>query len=483
MKVDVAIIGAGITGSCIAREVSRTNNSVVLIDKESDVSSGASKANSGIIHAGYDAMPGSLMARFNVRGSEMYSELARLLHFELKNTGSLVVAFDGDGVLQVKTLLERGKANGVKGLRIVEKEELHEMEEQLGSNALCALYAPTAAVVNPYQAAWAFAESAVINGAVFLRDAAVHSIEKDGEYFILHTGKGEVYAKYVVNAAGAASYAISDMAHARKFKIKERRGEYCLFDKNCNVKINHILFQTPTALGKGVLVTRTADGNLLIGPSADDQDIPSDTSTHAESINNVLLAARKTISNLPTGDIINTFAGIRAIAIEEDGRPVNDFIVEEDKTVARFINVAGICSPGLSSAPAIAEYVLELLKKAGADGTVKSGFIEERRGIPSFALADIEERKRLVIEDRRYAHIVCRCEEVTEAEVVMAIHSPLGACTVDGVKRRTRAGMGRCQGGFCLPWVTKIIGRECNIPLENVTKKGGSSFILEGRSR
>lgn len=489
---DIAIIGAGITGACIAREAARTACNAVLLDKENDVACGASKANSGIIHAGYDPVPGTLMARLNVRGSEMYGELSKKLNFELKNTGSLVLAFDDGGVQKVHALLERGKANGVKDLRIVEGEELHKMEPSLGGNVRCALYAPTACVVNPYQATWAFAESAVINGVTFMRNTAVHGIERTNaneSLFVLHTGKGDIRARYVINAAGCAAAQISKMAGcARHFDIKERRGEYCLLDKKCKVTANHVLFQTPTALGKGVLITRTADGNLLVGPSADDQEVAGDTSTHSASIEDVLKAASLTIADIPKGDVINTFAGIRALAAEESedgkgGKIIDDFIIEEDSAVPHFINVAGICSPGLSSAPAIAEYVLELLGKAGLDTSARSGFIEERQGIKSFALADTAGKKALIKEDKRYGHIICRCEEVTEAEVVQAVHSPLGARDVDGVKRRTRAGMGRCQGGFCLPLVTAIIAREAGIPFENVTKKGGSSFILEGRSR
>lgn len=487
---DIAIIGAGITGACIARAASMTRARAVILEKENDVACGASKANSGIIHAGYDPIPGTLMARLNVRGNEMYPMLASKLHFELKRTGSLVIAFDDSGVQKVRALLERGNANGVKDLRIVESEELHKMESAIGSNAICALYAPTACVVNPYQASWAFAESAVINGAVFMRNAKVHGIERnENDDFILKTGCGDIRARFVVNAAGAAAAEISKMAGCkRKFAIKERRGEYCLLDKKCPIEVNRVLFQTPTSLGKGVLITRTADGNLLVGPSADDQDTAGDTATHAPSIESVLKAAALTIPNIPRSDIINAFAGIRAIAAEdggngESGNVIDDFIIEEDSGVPRFINAAGICSPGLSSAPAIAEYVLELLGKAGLNTDKRSDFIEEREGIESFVIASTEGKRRLIESDRRYGHIICRCEEVTEAEVVRAVRSPLGARDVDGVKRRTRAGMGRCQGGFCLPLVTAIISKEAGIPMECVTKKGGSSFILEGRSR
>ncbi|MFC2280972.1 MAG: NAD(P)/FAD-dependent oxidoreductase, partial [Treponema socranskii subsp. buccale] len=354
---DVAIIGAGITGACIARELAKTSAKVALIEKENDVACGSSKANSAIVHGGFDPVPGTLMARLNVRGSELYPELAKKLHFDYENNGSLVIAFDEQGRTLLNTLLERGKKNGVKDLRIVESDELHDMEPNLGDNSLAALYSPTAGIMCPYKATWAFAESAVINGAEFFRNTAVHAIEKTDGIFVLRTGHGEIRAKYVVNAAGIFADKVSVMAGARKFVIKQRRGEYCLLDNNCKSLVNHTLFQTPTALGKGVLVTQTVDGNILIGPSADDQsgDMDGYTGTTAVSQADVLAKASLTIPDIPRGNIINSFAGIRAIACEADengnaGEGIEDFIIEEDANVKGFINASGICSPGLSAA-------------------------------------------------------------------------------------------------------------------------------------
>ena len=487
---DVAIIGAGITGACIARELAKTSAKIALIEKENDVACGSSKANSAIVHGGFDPVPGTLMARLNVRGSELYPELAKKLHFDYENNGSLVIAFDEQGRTLLNTLLERGKKNGVKDLRIVESEELHDMEPNLGDNSLAALYSPTAGIMCPYKATWAFAESAVINGAEFFRNTAVHAIEKTDGIFVLRTGHGEIRAKYVVNAAGIFADKVSAMAGARKFVIKQRRGEYCLLDNNCKSLVNHTLFQTPTALGKGVLVTQTVDGNILIGPSADDQsgDMDGYTGTTAASQADVLAKASLTIPDIPRGNIINSFAGIRAIACETDengnaGESIEDFIIEEDANVKGFINASGICSPGLSAAPATAEYVAELLKSAGLDVKKRDDFIEERKGITAFHTADIATRLKLIKEDPLYGQIICRCETVTEAEIVQAIRSPLGALDVDGIKRRTRAGMGRCQSGFCSPRVTEILSREAHIPMTSVTKKGGSSFMLAGKTR
>lgn len=489
-QFDVVVIGAGITGACIARELTKTSAKIALLEKENDVSCGSSKANSGIVHGGYDPVPGTLMAKLNVRGNSMYPLLAQALNFDYKPLGSLVIAFDENGCGVLAELLARGKKNGVAGIRIIEKEELHQFEPNIGENSIAALYSPTAGIINPYKATWAFAESAVINGARFFRNTTVHSIEKCDDGFIVHTGHGNIKTKFVVNSAGISADKVSAMAGARKFIIKQRRGEYCLLDNKCKSLVNHVLFQTPTELGKGVLVTQTVDGNILIGPSADDQsgEQYEYKGTTALSQSGVLKKASLTIPDISRGNIINSFAGIRAIAYDADENgnpttPVNDFIVEEDKIVKGFFNAAGICSPGLTAAPALAEYMVELLKNAGLDTRKRSDFIEERKGIPSFAGADMQTKLALIKENPLYGQIICRCETITEAEIVQAIHSPLGALDLDGIKRRTRAGMGRCQGGFCSPRVTEILSREAHIPMECVTKKGGASYILAGSTR
>lgn len=513
---DVAIVGAGIAGCCIARELSKTNARVVLLEKENDVACGSSKANSGIVHAGYDPIPDTLMASFNIRGAELYPELAKKLDFPYEENGSLVIAFDEAGAKIVQELYERGKQNGVKQLEVVDAEKLHELEPSVSENAVCALYAPTAGIISPYETTWAFAESAVINGVTLLRGAMVHKIERvaasagasaNGEasslgtttaasavgsasngHFLLHTGKGIIEARFVINAAGIASDKVSELAGARKFSIVQRRGEYCLLDKKYRSIAKHVLFQTPTALGKGVLVTHTIDGNILVGPSADGQISDGYTGTTESSQANVWKQAELTVPDLPRGAIINSFSGIRALAFVKDTesgeeKSLEDFIVEEDANVHGFFNVAGICSPGLTAAPAIAEYVLQLLKGAGLDTTLKTNFIEERHTFNLFNTASEAEKVELIKKNPLYGRIICRCEMITEAEIVASIHCPVGAVDLDGVKRRTRSGMGRCQGGFCSPRVTEIISRELNIPMTAVTKRGGASFVLTGRTR
>ena len=484
MTYDIAIIGAGIVGSCIARELSKYKLNICMLDKADDVACGTSKANSGIIHAGFDAKPGTLMAKLNVQGTAMYPELAQSLHFDYKNNGSLVIGFNEQDMDHIKNLYERGQQNGVPDLRLIDAEELHKLEPYVSEEACGALFAPTAGIVSPYMATWAFAENAVMNGVKLLLETEVHGISKDGDLFIIKTGKSDISAKCVVNAAGLYADVISQMAGARKFKIIPRRGEYYLLDNKCAYLANHTLFQTPDNMGKGVLVTPTVDGNILSGPTAADGTDKTATETTAQGQNEVFRKSEKTIPDIPRRNIINSFAGVRAIAYNEDNTPVHDFIIEEDSTVSRFINVAGICSPGLSAAPAIGVFVAELAQKAlGIKFEPNRDFIGVRKGIESFKDASDERRAQLIEDNPLYGRIICRCEMITEGEIVAAIKSPVGAVDLDGVKRRTRAGMGRCQSGFCSPRVTEILSRELGIPMTDVRKNGGCSYILTGRTR
>ena len=487
---DVAIIGAGICGSSIARELSRTDAAVCLIEKESDVSAGTSKANSGIVHAGYDPVPGTLMAKYNIEGSRLFGQWAKELHFDYKQIGSLVLGFNEEDKAHLQKLYDRGIKNGVKDMRILDQAELRALEGNINEDAVCALYAPSAAIIAPYQTTWAIAEGAVQNGVTLLRNTTVHAIKKEADkIFSLTTSAGTIRARFVVNAAGLHADSISRMAGARDFTIVQKRGEYCLLDSNCRSLVNHVLFQCPDQNGKGVLVTQTVDGNILIGPSADavSEAAKDYTGTSSVSQETVLKAASKTIPLIPRRNIINSFAGLRAIAYEKDSEgklvPLNDFIVEEDKKVSAFFNIAGICSPGLTSAPAIAQDIVRMLQKAGLNAKENKNFVAERKGIPCFSRASNEEKKALIAQDSRFGQIICRCEMITEGEIVAAIHSTVGATDLDGVKRRTRAGMGRCQAGFCSPRVTEILSRELGIPMTGVTKNGGVSYILDSKTR
>ena len=488
MIYDIAIIGAGIVGASIARELSKYKLNICLIEKADDVSCGTSKANSGIVHAGYDPEPGTLMAKLNVHGNAMYPQWAEELHFDYKKIGSLVIAFSEADMAHIKKLYDRGIKNGVPGMKILNHDELLAMEPNVNEEACGALLAESAGIVSPYQATWAIAENAVQNGVKLFTESEVHGItrpdasEGDGNWTI-HTGNSDIEARCVINAAGLFADKISAMAGARAFTIKPRRGEYFLLDSNCASLANHTLFQPPDELGKGVLVTPTVDGNILVGPTAGASNTKDDTSTTRDGQDLVFEKSSKTLTDIPRRNIINSFAGIRAIAMNEDGSPVNDFIIEEDANAKRFINVAGICSPGLTAAPAIGVYVAELVEKAGIKLERNKDFIAVRKGIESFKNATKERKEQLIEENPLYGRIICRCEMITEAEIVQAVRSPVGAKDLDGVKRRTRAGMGRCQGGFCSPRVTEIISRERGIPMTSVTKNGGCSYILNSKTR
>ena len=485
MIYDVAVIGAGIIGASIARELSKLQLNICLVEKSNDVSTGTSKANSGIIHAGYDPVPGTLMAKLNVEGAALYPQWAKELHFDFKKIGSLVTAFSEEEMESVKELYERGKKNGVPDLKIVGKEELRKLEPEISDDAEGALFAGSAGIISPYQATWAIAENAVQNGVKLFLDAEVHGISRaENGVWTLHAGRADIEAKCVVNAAGLYADKISAMAGARNFTIKPRRGEYFLLDSNCGDIARHVLFQVPGKMGKGVLVTPTVDGNILVGPTAGDSTLKENTATTREGQEIIFDKGCRSIPGLPRRNIINSFAGVRAIAFNADGTPVNDFIIEEDSSVKGFINVAGICSPGLTAAPAVGVYVKDIVNRFfGGRLQPAPDFIAIRRGIELFKNASPEKKEQLIEQNPLYGRIICRCEMITEAEIVQAVKSTIGARDIDGVKRRTRAGMGRCQGGFCSPRVTEIISRECGIPMTSVTKSGGCSYILSARTR
>ena len=468
--VDVIIIGAGVVGSATARELSRYDLDILVLERSSDVCEGTSKANSGIVHAGYDAKPGTKKAYFNVRGSLMMEELSRELDFAYKRNGSLVLCFSGDEVNKLEELKARGEENGVKDITILNKEELLKKEPNLSKDVVAALYAPTGAIVDPFGLTIALAENAFVNGVTFKFDEEVISVHKEADGFTVKTNAGEYKARAVVNAAGVYADVIHNMVCDDKINIIARKGEYCLYDKKVGGTVFSTIFRLPGALGKGVLVTPTVHGNLLIGPTADDTPDKEAVCTTAEGIANVLKGGAISLESVPSKSVITSFAGLRAHSDR------GDFVIGES-SVSGFFDAAGIESPGLSAAPAIGVHLAE--EVAGKlNAAKKENFIAKRKGIPSMALASSEEKKRLIEEDPLYANVVCRCELVTEGEIVNSIKRPLGATTLDGVKRRTRAGMGRCQSGFCSPTVIELIARELGISTSEVTKHGkGSQFI------
>ena len=478
---DVLIIGGGVTGAAIARELSRYDLKTALFEKGEDVCSGTSKANSGIAHAGFDAAPGRLKAKMNIRGSQMMEELSRKLDFPYKRNGSLVLCFDEKDRPRLEKLLQQGKENGVEGLEILEKKELLALEPALSEEVVCALHAPTGGIVCPFKLTIALAENAAVNGVEFHLNEGVKRVQPGTvEGYTVETGKGTYETRIVVNAAGLYGDEIHNQVSGEKLHITPRKGEYCLMDKKIGQLVSHTIFQMPTAMGKGVLVTPTVHGNLMVGPTATDISDKEGVDTTAEGLDEVLKKAALSVKSLPRGVTITSFAGLRA---HEDH---DDFILGEVKDAPGFFDAVGIESPGLTSAPAIGEWMAEkIVEKLRKTQKVeeKKAFQETRKDIPNIASMDQAEAAALIAENPAYGTIICRCEKVTEGEIIDAIRRPLGARSLDGIKRRTRAGMGRCQAGFCSTKVMDILARELGIPLEEVTKAGGASRMLTGGER
>ena len=479
MYYDVLVVGAGVIGCATAMELTRYQARVGVLEAEEDVCCGTSKANSAIVHAGFDAMPGTLMARFNVEGSVAMPALCRRLDIPYDRCGALVLCFAEADRPRLEDLRERGRKNGVAGLRIVEAAELREMEPNVSPEAVAALYAPTSAIVCPFELTAAMAENAAKNGAEFHFDTRVETVERAGDLWRLTAADGAAYeAPVVVNAAGLYGAVLHNQVSAEKLTITPRKGEYCLLDKKVGKLTSHTIFQLPTAMGKGVLVTPTVHGNLLVGPTAVDVPDPMSTNTTAQGLADVLSRGRKSIPSLPGNRVITSFAGLRAHIEREEP----DFVIGEAAGAEGFLNAIGLESPGLSAAPAIGAFMAEsaaYLIGAGQNRQYNAG----RDTVVRPNEMSFEERQRLVAAHPAYGNIICRCETVSEGEIVDAIHRVPGARSLDGVKRRTRAGMGRCQAGFCSPRVLEILSRELGIPQEELTKSGGKSRPIVGRTR
>ena len=473
---DVIVIGAGVTGCAIARELSRYSLKLAVLEKEEDVCCGTSKANSAIVHAGYDALPGTLKARMNVQGNELMEQLSRDLDFPFRRNGSLVLCFSQEGLPALEELCERGLKNQVPSVRIVTGEEIHRLEPALSPDVVAVLDAPTGGIVCPFKMTVALAENACENGAEFYFNTSVTEISPIEGGYRVSTPEGCYETRTVVNAAGVYADVFNNMVSAHKIHITPRRGEYILMDKKAGGFVSHTIFQQPTKLGKGILITPTVHGNLLAGPTAEDIDNKEGVSTTSQGLSQVMEKARLSAEGVPLHMAITSFAGLRAC---EDGE---DFILGEPEDAPGFFNAAGIDSPGLSSAPAIG--LLLAGQIAGRlDAVQKEDFIATRKDIPCVAESTPEEIAALIAEDPAYGNIICRCETVTEGEIVNAIRRPLGAKSLDGVKRRTRAGMGRCQAGFCSPRVMEILSRELGADPLTLTKSGGSSALLVGTTK
>ncbi|MDO4284471.1 MAG: NAD(P)/FAD-dependent oxidoreductase [Eubacteriales bacterium] len=500
-KYDIIIIGAGVTGCAIARELSRRERSVAVLERASDVCEGTSKANSGIAHAGYDAEPGSRKAQMNIRGSRMLEGLSKELDFPYRRNGSIVLGFAPEDRERLQKLYDKGIANGVEGLRILSGEEARSLEPNLNETVTAALYAPTGGIVDPFLMTVALAENANVNGVEFFFRTEVQSIERlapsgeaadsaeaaqhalsgadsgEADYrYRLTTSGGTFEARSVVNAAGVYADTIHNMVSARKIHITPRKGEYLLLDKKTGGFVNATVFQCPTVMGKGILVTPTVHGNLLIGPTSEDIGDKEGVNTTAAGLEEVIAKAGLSAGAVPARQVITSFAGLRA---HEDG---DDFLIGEAEDAPGFYDAAGIESPGLTSAPAIGEYVAALIQER-TPAPEKKNFQAKRQGIPCMQLSDPAAKKRLIEQNPLYGNVVCRCELVTEGEIVDAIRRPVGATTLDGIKRRVRAGMGRCQAGFCTPKQMEILARELGVDIGEITKNDPGSELLEGTTK
>lgn len=473
---DVAVIGAGVVGGLIARELSRYKLNICILEKESDVAMGATKANSGIVHAGFDAEVGSLKARFNVAGSKMMGRVTDELGVKYRQNGSLVVGFSESDRAHIEKLVSRGIENGVEGVRLIEADELRSIEPNISDRAICALYAPTGAIVCPYELCIASIGNAMDNGADLMLDFEVKGIEKDGENYIISSKDDKICVRFVVNSAGLYSDEIANMVGDDSFTVKARKGDYILLDRECGSMANCTVFRCPNEMGKGILVSPTVDGNLLLGPTSVNIDDKQDKSTYADGLIKIMATASENLKiNVPFGKSITSFCGLRAYG------STGDFIIKASNE--RFISLGGIESPGLSSAPAIAKYVAELLEKEGLELVINESFNPIREPKHAFREGSIEEKNEIIKRDSSYGKIICRCESISEGEILDAIRSNPRARDIDGVKRRTRAGMGRCQGGFCAPYVMELIGRENGMDFASVTKSGKDSVIVYRKTK
>ena len=474
MPYDILIIGAGLVGCAAARVLSRFRARILVLEAGSDAANGASRANSGIIHAGFDAAPGTAKARLNVLGAAMWPSLSRELSVPYRQNGALVLAFSEEENATLRALFARGLKNGVQKLRLLSREEALALEPNLNPALTGALFAATSAIASPYEMAYALADHAAVNGVSFQFDCPASGIcrEADGLWRVT-TPNGAYRARALVNCAGISGGAIRAMMGGEPIEILPRRGQYHLLDRMDPQPVSRTVFQCPTAIGKGVLVTPTVHGNLLLGPSAEDIPDGQDTATTAEGLSQVLSACLKSVPGLNLRGEITNFAGVRA---HPKG---DDFLIGAVPGCDHAFEAIGIESPGLSAAPAIGEELGGIISSA-LDLEEKAEFLPLPPRPAPFREMTEEERVAAIAKDPAYGRVICRCEVVTEAEIRAAIHRPVGARTIDGVKRRCRAGMGRCQGGFCCPRVAEILAEELSMPLTEITKNGGQSRLLSG---
>ena len=481
---DYVIVGGGVVGSMLARTLSRYDAKILLIEKDVDVGMGASSANSAIVHAGYDPLPGTLKAKLNVQANPMWDNLAGELNFPFERRGDYVVAVGPEERPGLEMLMAQGRLNGVPGIHFISADEMRKREPEITPRVSGALWAPTGGLCDPFAVTVAAAENAVQNGVRVLLDTAFEDFIWEKQRIVgVVTNRGSFRCRWVINAAGLYSDDVMHRAGVRpEFRITPRRGEYCVLDQ-AEISIHNVLFQVPTQAGKGILVTASLHGNTLVGPNAHAAASKEDRSVTSQGIDELCSGAHKLVPDLNMRTIIASFAGLRATGNGPCVDPAihynNDFVIEIPESIQGLVNLGGIESPGLTSAPAIAQYVVGLLKDAGEKLVEKNDWQPIRPPRPRFRDMTHTDQARLIANDARYGKVICRCEMVTEGEIVAEIHAPIPATTYDAIKRRTWLGTGRCLGGFDLPRVVALLADELNIPLQEVTKKGsGSEFLF-----
>ncbi len=469
---DVVVIGAGIAGSYVTRELMKYDLSVVLVDKENDVANQTTMANSAIVHAGYDAKPGSQKSYYNVRGNPMFDQVCQEMDVPFKRIGSLVVAFDEEDKVMLKKLHDQGLEAGIKEMSLIDGDEVRRLEPNLSQDIVGALYAKTAGIVSPFELAIALAENAVDNGAKLMLETKVRSILKTPDGYVTRTDKGNIHSKYVINCGGVFADEIARMVGDKSFEIRPRKGHYYVLDKDAGDMFHHTIFQCPSSKGKGVLITPTVHGNVLVGPDSDFVSDKDDLATDAAHLKEVAGVASRTSDKIPYGQVIRSFVGLRASS------DVGDFVIGESKISEGFFHVGGFESPGLSSIPAVACDIVQMLVAKDRSIDSNANFNPLRRKVNRFVDMSHQEKKAIIEKDPSYGNMICRCEYVTEGEIVDCIHRNVGATTIKGVKKRTRPGMGRCQGGFCGPRVMEIISRELDIKMKDVAYDRSKAYII-----
>ena len=462
MVYDYAIIGGGVVGSAIFNKFTRLGKKCILIEKENDVGFGASKANTALVHSGVDCKPKTLKAKLNVRGAELFPSICSRLGVKYVNNGHIIV---GNDLQKLEELKERGKANKVKGLKIIDATRLQKLEPNISKEILFGLYVPTGGIVSSYELAVAFCEEAIVNGGAVVRAYDIKKIKKQEDYFSLSNLESEFFAKNIINASGSGYNNIAKLIGSEQYDIVHRRGEYYLLDNSVSDFVTRTIFPLPTKESKGIIVSPTTYGNILLGPTSEvsDDDRPITTS---EGLQKVKEGVSKNFNNIPFNKNIRVFSGVRSVVGD-------DFIIEKSKVVSGVINLAGICSPGLSASPAIAEYVAELENINGEEVKTK-----QRAIYPKLSDLTIEEQDKLISENPDYGKVICKCESISLGEIKNCLYSPLPPLTVDGVKRRTRAGMGRCQGGFCIFAVMEELSKRFKVDFKTIEKDAVNSKII-----